>query len=223
MLTLPSNRWKDFLKEELNTTYGQSLVSTLTKDYESIEVLPKEELIFNAYSHTAPERTLVVIVGQDPYPNPSFAMGLSFSVPSNEPKVPQSLKNIYKELESSVPGFKNPGHGDLTGWTEQGVLLLNSSLTFSPKSDHTKIGWQALTDNTIRFLSKNYEHIVFMLWGNHGKSKASLIDARKHCILQSAHPSPFSARKGFFGNNHFSDANAYLAQHGRPTINWSAL
>ena len=163
----------------------------------------------------------VVILGQDPYHNPGQAMGLSFSVPKGVTR-PPSLRNIYKELNTSleIPVTKN---GDLTSWAEQGVFLLNSMLTVerNKPGSHQRSGWQFFTDASIKAISDHRENVVFMLWGAFAKKKAALIDDAKHLVLTSPHPSPFSADRGFFGNNHFKLANDYLSEHGMEPVDWA--
>ena len=183
-------------------------------------IYPPGPKIFNAYDTTPIEEVKVVILGQDPYHNPGQAMGLSFSVPKGT-RIPPSLRNIYKELNTSL-GIVPASHGDLTKWAEQGVFLLNAMLTVerNEPGSHQRSGWQFFTDASIKAISDQRENVVFMLWGAFACKKAVLIDAEKHLVLESAHPSPFSAHRGFFGNNHFVLANEYLQEHGHPPINW---
>jgi len=182
-------------------------------------VYPPGPLIFEAFAKTPLQQVRVLILGQDPYHNPGEAMGLSFSVP-RKTRVPPSLGNIFKEMRDDV-GFVEVGHGDLTAWALQGVLLLNSMLTVrhrSPKSHH-KLGWETFTDAVISTVSQQKEHVVFLLWGASARKKANLIDGSKHLILEAAHPSPL-ARGAYFGSKHFSHANAYLVKHGFEPIDW---
>ncbi len=212
--------WKVALKNELEAPYFDILISYLKNEKINGKVIyPPEHLIFNAYNSVFPSDVKVVIIGQDPYHNPGEAMGLSFSVP-NGVRVPPSLKNIYKELQTDV-GLIPPQHGDLTPWTSQGVFLLNAILTVErhKPASHQHIGWQSFTDATISYLSEHYNNIVFMLWGNYAKTKQNLIDTSRHLVLQSAHPSPL-ARGAFFGCRHFSLANAYLKESGRKPVEW---
>lgn len=183
-------------------------------------IYPPGPKIFNAYDTTPIEDVKVVILGQDPYHNPGQAMGLSFSVPEGT-RIPPSLRNIYKELNTSL-GIAPANHGDLTKWAEQGVFLLNAMLTVerNQPGSHQRSGWQFFTDASIKAISDQRENVVFMLWGAFARKKAVLIDAEKHLVLESAHPSPFSADRGFFGNNHFILANEYLEKNGRQPINW---
>ena len=212
--------WKAALKQEFDQPYFQALASVLKKEKAEGKIIyPPGALIFNAFNTTPFEQVKVVILGQDPYHNPNEAMGLSFSVPKGV-RVPPSLRNIYKELNSDI-GFEIPTHGDLTAWAEQGVFLLNAMLTVRKNQarSHQKIGWQNFTDAVIRTLSEQREHLVFMLWGGFAKKKNVLIDNSKHLILEAAHPSPL-AGGAYFGSKHFSQANAYLESKGQKTINW---
>jgi uracil-DNA glycosylase len=175
--------------------------------------------MFNAFKHTPFNHVKVVILGQDPYHGPGQAMGLSFSVPKGI-KLPASLKNIYKEIDADI-GFQNPGHGDLTSWADQGVLLLNAMLSVErgKAGSHRNIGWQLFTDAVIRKISEKKEGVIFLLWGNFAKSKKKLVNEFKHYVLESPHPSPL-AGGGFFGNNHFSKTNELLLQQNKKPINW---
>lgn len=212
--------WYEVLKEEFDKEYFQRIKNTLVEDKNSGKVIfPPGQLIFNAFNSTPFNEVKVVILGQDPYHNVGEAMGLSFSVPKNV-KIPPSLKNIYKELETDL-GLPIPTHGDLSTWAQQGVLLLNASLTVisnSPNS-HSKIGWYLFTDAVIQKLSNFQENLVFMLWGNFAKQKKVLIDSSKHLILEAAHPSPL-AGGAFFGCEHFSQCNSYLTRNGKSAIDW---
>jgi uracil-DNA glycosylase len=167
------------------------------------------------------DKVKVVILGQDPYHGPGQANGLCFSV-NKEIPLPPSLKNIFKELHADI-GINIPKYGDLSAWAEQGVLLLNSVLTVraNQPASHQNKGWENFTDTIIRTLSQKKEHLIFILWGSFAKSKKSLIDSNLHCILEAAHPSPFSAHSGFFGCNHFSKANAYLKENNKVPIDWN--
>lgn len=213
--------WKAALSEEFDKPYFKNLISFIKEEKaEGKTIYPPGSLIFNAYNTTPLDDVKVVILGQDPYHNPGQAMGLSFSVPKGI-TVPPSLRNIYKELKTSV-GVEKPNHGDLTKWAERGVFLLNSMLTVEKNNpgSHKRSGWQFFTDASIKAISDHREHVVFMLWGAFAKKKAAFIDADKHLILSSAHPSPFAADKGFFGNDHFRLANDYLREHGREPVDW---
>lgn len=186
-------------------------------------IYPKGAQIFNALDMTPFSQVKVVILGQDPYHGANQAHGLSFSVPRGVPK-PPSLMNICKEIESDC-GVKMPNHGDLTGWAEQGVLLLNATLTVenAMAGSHQNKGWEEFTDAVIRALNDQHEHLVFMLWGSYAQKKGAFIDRKKHLVLESPHPSPLSAHRGFMGCKHFSKANAYLIANGRTPIAWEKL
>jgi uracil-DNA glycosylase len=212
--------WKAVLDQEFQQPYFQSIATFLKKEKAAgKKIYPPGSLIFNAFNSTPFDKVKVVILGQDPYNNPGEAMGLSFSVPKGV-RVPPSLRNIYKELQSDL-GIAPPNHGDLTAWAAQGVFLLNAMLTVEHKTAgaHRKIGWQDFTDAVIRKLSEKREGLVFMLWGGFARKKKTLIDADKHLILEAAHPSPL-AGGAFFGSAHFSKANAYLEKQGKTPINW---
>lgn len=182
---------------------------------------PKEEFVYRALELTPIDKVKVLILGQDPYHGENQANGLAFSV-NKDTKLPPSLKNIYKELNSDL-GIKTPTHGDLTTWAKQGVLLLNSILTVEKDkpASHRKLGWEEYTDRIIKQISKERENIVFILWGKYAESKIDLIDTNRHLIISSPHPSPFSARKGFFGSKPFSKTNNYLKEKGIKEIDWS--
>ena len=212
--------WKTTLQDQFEQPYFQALAAFLKNEKAAGKTIyPPGSLIFNAFNTTPFPEVKVVIIGQDPYHNPGEAMGLCFSVPKGV-RVPPSLKNIYKELESDV-GASIPNHGDLTSWAQQGVFLLNAMLTVERNrpGSHQKIGWQDFTDAVIRKLSDGREHLVFMLWGGFARKKKELIDGSKHLILEAAHPSPL-AGGAFFGSKHFSKANAYLQEHGMGKVEW---
>ena len=214
--------WKEALSEEFSKPYFKLLTDFLKAEKAAgKEIYPAGSLIFNAYNTTPIDAVKVVILGQDPYHNPGQAMGLSFSVPKGT-RIPPSLRNINKELNTSL-GLPIPDHGDLTKWAEQGVFLLNAMLTVEKKQpgSHQRSGWQFFTDASIKAISERRENVVFMLWGAFARKKAALIDGSKHLILESPHPSPFSADRGFFGNNHFKLANEYLVEHGKEAIDWA--
>lgn len=185
------------------------------------DVYPRASNIFAAFEHTPFDAVRVVILGQDPYHGPGQAHGLSFSVPPGVP-APPSLDNIFKEIERDL-GIGRPDHGCLIPWADRGVLLLNSVLTVerARAASHQGKGWEGFTDEAIRTLSQEREHLVFMLWGSYAQKKGALIDGRRHCILKSVHPSPLSAHRGFLGCGHFSSANRYLEEHGYAPIDWS--
>jgi uracil-DNA glycosylase len=214
--------WLAVLEEEFGKPYMVKLKHFLHQEKESGQIVyPKNADIFNAFNTTHFEDVKVVILGQDPYPGAHQAHGLSFSVQKGI-AVPRSLKNIYKELETDIPGFKTPAHGNLEEWAKQGVLLLNSTLTVraGDSASHQKKGWEEFTDEVIKTISDKKEGIVFILWGNFAQSKAVLIDEKKHFIIRSAHPSPFSAERGFFGSKPFSKTNEILRKEGKAEIDW---
>jgi len=216
------NSWKEVLYNEFQKTYFKKLKQFL--EYEktkNIKIYPPGNLIFNAFEKTPFNKVKVVILGQDPYHGFGQAHGLCFSVP-NEVKIPPSLRNIYKELYSDI-GFAIPKSGNLEKWANQGVLLINATLTVrdSEAGSHQKKGWEIFTDNVIKTVSDKKENIVFILWGNYAQSKESLIDKGKHLIIKSVHPSPLSASRGFFGSKPFSKTNTYLLSKGYEEIDWS--
>lgn len=223
MVHFLQNDWAEVLDEEFEKPYYKELREFLKHAYASERVYPPMEDIYNALRVTPYASTKVVILGQDPYHGPGQAHGLSFSVrPGVQP--PPSLLNIFKEMESDI-GCVRPNHGCLLGWAEQGVLLLNTTLTVAqgrPKS-HAGHGWETLTDAIIAKLSARQTPMVFILWGAHAQSKAALIDTHRHHIIKSPHPSPLSASRGFFGSRPFSRANAYLIQDGLDPIDWCRL
>lgn len=213
--------WKAVLGPEFEKPYMQDLKRFLVAEKREHTVYPPGTLIFNAFDHTPFDKVKVVILGQDPYHNVGQAHGLSFSVPPGV-GIPPSLRNMYQELSTDIPGFHVPGHGDLTAWANQGVLLLNATLTVRAHTagSHQGKGWEAFTDKAIAELSARRQGVVFLLWGRYAKNKAALIDHRRHHILTAAHPSPFSAHHGFFGCKHFSKTNAFLEQQGLDPIDW---
>lgn len=216
--------WMDRIGAEFDKPYMQSLREFLKQQKILGKVVfPRGNEIFNALNTTPFSRVKVVILGQDPYHGPNQAHGLSFSVRKGVPK-PPSLMNIYKEIERDL-SVTMPAHGDLTGWAEQGVLLLNAMLTVEQAlaGSHQGKGWEEFTDAVIRALNDGKEHIVFMLWGSYAQKKGAFIDRTKHLVLQSVHPSPLSAHRGFIGNGHFSAANAYLEKNGLTPIDWINL
>lgn len=212
--------WKDALSSEFNKDYFIKLTDFVRGEYLSGKtVFPEPKNIFNAFNLCPLNQVKVVIIGQDPYHEPGQAHGLCFSVLPPTP-LPPSLQNIYKEIESDI-GKKSVTNGDLTSWATQGVLLLNSTLTVQAHlaASHAGRGWEQFTDAVIRVLSTR-ENIVYILWGSFAQKKASFVDENKNLILKSAHPSPLSAYRGFFGNHHFSCANDYLIQCGKTPIDW---
>lgn len=214
--------WKEALKPEFKKTYFQQAVTFIKveKTQEKI-IYPPGPLIFNAFNKTPFDNVKVVLLGQDPYHGPGQAHGLSFSVPDGIPP-PPSLINIFKELHQDI-GMAIPKTGNLTKWAEQGVLLLNAVLTVRAKEpgSHAKIGWMEFTDAVIRKISEEKKEVVFLLWGRFAQEKQVLIDETKHFVLKAAHPSPFSADKGFFGCRHFSKANQLLMKAGKDPIDWT--
>lgn len=212
--------WKNALSQEWEQPYFERLTSFVAARYTQTAVYPPGSLIFAAFDSCPFDKVKVVILGQDPYHGPGQANGLCFSV---NPGVvfPPSLRNIFKEIHDDT-GAPIPENGDLSRWARQGVFLLNATLTVEAHQagSHQGKGWETFTDHVIATLSAKREHLVFILWGSYAKSKASLIDQSKHLVLTSVHPSPLSAHHGFFGNHHFSSANAYLEAHGIEPINW---
>ncbi|MBB5634646.1 uracil-DNA glycosylase [Pedobacter cryoconitis] len=214
--------WLNVLEPEFEKEYMKNLKAFLLQEKETgKKVFPKGADIFNAFNHTPFDKVEVVILGQDPYHGDGQAHGLSFSVQKGV-ATPPSLKNIYKELETDIEGFKTPNHGNLTQWADEGVLLLNASLTVRAHEpgSHQGKGWEAFTDQAISQLSEKKTGLVFLLWGKFAQQKAILIDEKKHTVLKSAHPSPFSAYTGFFGCKHFSKTNEILIAEGKKPINW---
>ncbi|MDB5118889.1 MAG: uracil-DNA glycosylase [Sphingobacteriales bacterium] len=214
--------WKEVLYPEFEKEYMKRLREFLQKEQASAHVLyPPNALIFNAFEHTPFEKVKVVILGQDPYHGPGQAHGLSFSVQKGTP-FPPSLQNIFKELKIDIPEYKYPTTGDLTPWADQGVLLLNATLTVEANKpgSHQKLGWEKFTDKVIEELSNRKSGIVFLLWGKYAQAKGELIDSNKHFILKAPHPSPFSAHSGFFGCKHFSKTNEILEKQGLEPIDW---
>lgn len=213
--------WKEALAAEFKQPYMQQLASFLREEKQQGKVIyPPGPLIFNALNLTPLPRVKVVVLGQDPYHGPGQSHGLSFSVPEGV-AIPPSLLNIYKELQRDL-NITIPRHGCLQSWAEQGVLLLNTTLTVEQANAgaHAKAGWQHFTDRIIDCVNEQQEHVVFMLWGAHARSKAARIDASKHLILQSVHPSPLSAYRGFLGCGHFSQCNKFLQRTGQTPIEW---
>lgn len=213
--------WRQHICDEFDKQYFINLVNFVRHEYQTTACYPPGKLIFNAFNLCPFDKVKVVIIGQDPYHEPGQAHGLSFSVCDGVP-FPPSLVNIFKEIEQDT-GTPMPMTGNLTRWAEQGVLLLNATLTVRAHqaASHQRRGWEEFTDAAIKALNANRDHLVFILWGGYARSKAPLIDASRHLILQSVHPSPLSAnRGGWFGNHHFSRANAYLAEHGQEPIKW---
>ena len=217
-----NDSWKEVLKSEFNKPYFLQIVNFLrTEKLAGKTIYPPGQLMFNTFNTTPFDHVKVVLLGQDPYHGPGQAHGLCFSVQTGI-SPPPSLINIFKELNSDI-GMPIPNHGNLTKWAEQGVLLLNASLTVRANEpmSHAKIGWAEFTDTVIKKISDQRKHVVFILWGKFAQEKQVLIDETKHLVLKAAHPSPFSANNGFFGCRHFSKTNEYLAKNGTDPIDWS--
>lgn len=213
--------WKKALGAEFEKPYFEQLTRLVREEYTHYKCFPPGHLIFNAFNSCPFDKVKVVILGQDPYHEPGQAMGLSFSVPDGI-AMPPSLINIFREIQSDL-GTPFPQSGNLTRWVEQGVMLMNATLTvrIHLANSHSKFGWQQFTDAAIKALSDHREHLVFMLWGGYARSKKYLIDTSKHLVLESVHPSPLSAnRGGWFGNHHFSKCNDYLVKNGMKPIVW---
>lgn len=215
------NSWREHIGAEFEKPYFSALTDFVRHEYTTTTCYPPGSLIFNAFNLCPFDRVKAVIIGQDPYHEPGQAQGLSFSVPEGVP-FPPSLQNIFKEIQLDL-GKPMPPTGDLTRWAEQGVLLLNATLTVRAHqaASHQRHGWEQFTDAAIRALNAECENLVFILWGGYARSKAQLIDRSRHLVLESVHPSPLSAnRGGWFGNHHFSQCNAYLREHGEQEIDW---
>ena len=212
--------WKVILKEEFQKGYFAELKAFLLAEKRSHTVYPKAGDIFSAFNLCSFDSTKIVVIGQDPYHGPEQAHGLCFSVPKGI-KPPPSLKNIFKELHADL-NFEIPNHGDLASWAQQGVLLLNATLTVRAKqaASHQKKGWEQFTNRVIKEVSDKKKGVVFLLWGRLAQDKKILIDGTKHHILTAPHPSPFSAHSGFFGCKHFSKTNSLLSQQNQSPINW---
>lgn len=214
------NSWKEKLADEFEKPYFKELTDFVRQEYKTQVCYPPGGLIFNAFNLCPFDQVKVVIIGQDPYHGPGQAHGLCFSVNDGIP-FPPSLQNIFKEIQADL-GKEVPVSGNLTRWAEQGVLLLNATLTVRAHqaASHQRHGWEEFTDAVIRKLSQERDHLVFILWGAYAQKKGAVIDRERHLVLASAHPSPLSAYHGFFGNKHFSLTNAYLEQYGKTPINW---
>lgn len=213
--------WRRLLAAEFEKPYFAGLVEFVHKEYKAGVCYPPARLVFNAFNLCPFTDLKVVIIGQDPYHEPGQAHGLCFSVPDGV-RFPPSLVNIFKEIEADL-GTPVPAYGNLERWARQGVLLLNATLTVRAHAaaSHQRQGWETFTDAVISAISRRTDHVVFILWGGYARSKAALIDRGRHLVLESVHPSPLSAnRGGWFGNHHFSRANAYLADHGKAAIEW---
>lgn len=213
--------WQQVLGQELEQPYMLNLKAFLQAEKNAgKQIYPPGPLIFNAFNHTPFDQVRVVIIGQDPYHGPGQAHGLSFSVPAGV-ALPPSLRNIFKEIEADL-GVRMSGNGDLTPWADQGVLLLNATLTVeeSKANSHQGQGWEQFTDAAIRALNAQRDGLVFVLWGSYAQKKGAVIDASRHLVLKSVHPSPLSAHRGFFGQKQFSSINQYLLGRGQAPINW---
>jgi uracil-DNA glycosylase len=212
--------WKRHLQTEFDKPYFEALTSFVREEYGKGRCYPPGKLIFNAFNLCPFDQVKVVLIGQDPYHEPGQAMGLCFSV-NQGVLFPPSLQNIFKEIADDI-GTPIPASGDLTRWAKQGVMLLNATLTVREHQagSHQGKGWETFTDAVIQTLAREREHLVFILWGSYAQKKGAFIDRNRHLVLQSAHPSPLSAYRGFFGNKHFSKANAYLQANGIEPILW---
>jgi len=213
--------WSQLLKSEKQSTHFQKALSYSQQRRKDVDVYPPADQVFEAFVQTPLSQLKVVILGQDPYHGEGQAHGLCFSV-NKAIKIPPSLRNIYKELNSDVQ-VPIPNHGCLTHWAQQGVLLLNSVLTVESgnANSHKNIGWETFTDSVIQLISEHTEHLVFMLWGSSAHAKVPLIDTHKHTVLKAVHPSPLSAYRGFFGCQHFSKTNHSLIHNDQTVIDWS--
>ncbi|MGB0881778.1 MAG: uracil-DNA glycosylase [Vicingaceae bacterium] len=226
---LTNIEWYNFLKSEFDQDYFKKLNLFVSEAYKTNDIFPDKELIFNTFNTTDLNNIKVVIIGQDPYHSfeeingekVPHAHGLSFSIPKAAKKTPPSLRNIFKELNQDL-GLNFPKNGDLTSWAKQGVLLLNATLTVQAHKagSHQNYGWETFTDNVIKKLSDEKSNLIFLLWGKFAEQKELLIDTEKHSILKAAHPSPFSAYRGFYGCKHFSKTNKLLKELGKEVIDW---
>ncbi|MCK5782039.1 MAG: uracil-DNA glycosylase [Flavobacteriales bacterium] len=215
-----SKEWEGFLKEEFEKDYFKDLIKFVDEEYRTQTVFPPVDEIFSAFDFCDLDNLKVVILGQDPYHGYGQANGLCFSVKDGV-KIPPSLRNIFKELNAEF-GVEAPLSGDLTHWAKQGVLMINATMTVREKQpgSHQKKGWEMFTDSVIERIAENKKDVVFVLWGAFAQKKTTLIDSNKHYVLESAHPSPFSAHRGFLGNNHFKLINKFLLSKGKGEIKW---
>jgi uracil-DNA glycosylase len=213
--------WKEKLKDEFEKPYFAELAAFVKDEYKSATVYPSPKFLFRAFELTPFEKVKVVILGQDPYHGKGQANGLCFAVNDGE-KLPPSLQNIFKEIESDLGKPIKNRSGDLSRWAEQGVLLLNATLTVraATPGSHQNKGWEQFTDAVIRVLSEEREHLVFILWGNYARAKGASIDRTRHLVIESPHPSPFSAYNGFFGSKPFGKTNEYLKKQGKEPVDW---
>lgn len=212
--------WKSRLQDEFEKEYFINLANFVKKEYKQNKIYPPGPLIFNAFDKCPYDNLKVVILGQDPYHGPGQAHGLCFSVKEGV-AFPPSLTNIFKEIYNDI-GTQPPETGNLERWAEQGVLLLNATLSVraGQAGSHQNKGWEQFTDEVVRLIATEKEHIVFILWGSYAQKKGESIDRTKHLVLESPHPSPLSANRGFFGNKHFSKTNDYLVEHGLDPVKW---
>lgn len=217
--------WHDVLAEEKEKPYFIETLKQVADDRAAgITVYPPQKDVFNAFRLTELGDVNVVILGQDPYHGPNQAHGLAFSVLPGV-QVPPSLQNIYKELMQDIPGFQKPDHGFLESWAKQGVMLLNTVLTVEAGKahSHARFGWETFTDNVIAAINQHCEGVIFLLWGSHAQKKGSIIDRKRHHVLQAPHPSPLSAHRGFFGSKHFSTTNELLSAAGKKPVDWTPV
>lgn len=212
--------WKARLQNEFDKTYFKDLTDYVREEYRTKTIYPPGRLIFNAFNLCPFDNVKVVIIGQDPYHGPGQAHGLCFSVQDGI-DYPPSLRNIFKEIQSDI-GTPVPASGDLTRWAKQGVLLLNATLTVraNEAGSHQRRGWEAFTDAVINAVATEKQNVVYILWGSYAQQKAAMVDRNRNLVLESVHPSPLSASRGFFGNHHFSRTNQYLVEHGLSPIEW---
>ena len=213
--------WKKVLQKEFDEKYFEDLTGFVKSEYKKSTVYPPAKFIFNAFELTPFDKVKVVILGQDPYHGPNQANGLAFSV-NDEVKIPPSLVNIYKEIESDLGHKTKNKNGNLENWAKQGVLMLNATLTVQAHmaGSHQNKGWEKFTDAVVKILSEQKENLVFILWGGYAQKKGSVIDNKKHLVIKSVHPSPLSAYNGFFGSKPFSQTNAYLIFNKKEPIDW---
>lgn len=222
MIEIKEPSWKELLKEECEKEYFRNILIFLEKEYKNKTIFPPQDEIFAAINNLPYSKVKVVILGQDPYHGDGQAHGLAFSVKDGV-KIPPSLRNIFKELKNEYEDFQITANGNLNPWVKEGILLLNSVLTVEEgnANSHKKIGWEIFTDKIISLLNLSPNPIVFLLWGNSAIQKGSLISNPNHLVLKSVHPSPLSASRGFFGNNHFKDTNSFLKSKNITPINWN--
>jgi uracil-DNA glycosylase len=220
MQIILNESWKNVLSEEMEKPYFQSLLAFVKDEYKNKTILPPSPLVFSALNACSPSQVKVVILGQDPYHGPGQAHGLSFSVPDGV-AFPPSLRNIFKEIKRDL-GLQLPFSGNLERWANQGVLLLNATLTvaLSKAGSHQRKGWETFTDKVIHHLADSHDHVVFMLWGSYAQKKGEFIDENRHLVLRAPHPSPLSAHRGFIGCGHFSRTNEYLIERGKGAVEW---